>query len=71
LHQQKNISMEYISIENFKEEEQQEIVTTLTMADLKILHNAMVDILKEYPMMSSYYYCKEKLERIIIKETNE
>lgn len=62
--------MEYISIENFKEEEQQEIVTTLTMADLKILHNAMVDILYHHPLMTSYSYCKEKLERIIIKETN-
>ena len=71
MYQQKKNTMEYISIENFKEEEQQEIVTTLTMADLKILHNAMVDVLQEYPMMASYYYCKEKLERIIIKETNE
>ena len=62
--------MEYISIKNFKEEEKQTVNVELTVADLKILHNAMVDILQEYPQMSSYHYCKVKLERIILTQTN-
>ena len=57
--------MEYISIQNFKEEEKQTVNVELSMVDLKILHNAMVDILQKYPEMSNYYDCKLKLEKII------
>jgi hypothetical protein len=64
----KKNTMGYLSIKNFEEEEQQEVLTTLTMVDIKMLHNAMVDILYQYPHMSGYRILKEKLEKIILLE---
>lgn len=37
----------------------------LTMAEIKILHNACVDMLKECPEMISYKAALEELEEII------
>ena len=39
---------------------------TLTMEEIKILHNACVDIIHEYPEMIGYDRVREELETIII-----
>ena len=46
-------------------EDEREINITLEMTDLKILHNACVDILREFPEMIGYKNVQLKLNKII------
>jgi len=38
----------------------------LTLGQIKILHNACVDVLKDYPEMSGYAEVQTKLKEIIL-----
>ena len=60
--------MKYLSIKNFKEEKQQEVSVSLSMVDIKILHNACVDILNDCPEMIGYREVMKKLSKIILAE---
>jgi hypothetical protein len=60
--------MKYLSIKNFKEEKQQKVSVSLSMVDIKILHNACVDILNLNPEMIGYSEVMKKLSKIILKE---
>jgi hypothetical protein len=55
--------MQYTSLKIPQDE--REINVKLKIADLKILHNACVDILKEYPEMIGYHRIQIKLNEII------
>jgi len=55
--------MNYISLKIPQDEH--EINLKLEMSDLKILHNACVDILREYPEMIGYHRVQIKLNEII------
>ena len=54
-------------------DEKLNIALTLTMAEIKILHNACVDVLRtlpEYPK-TAYAYALEELEEIILQQENK
>jgi len=51
-------------------QDEREINLKLEMADLKILHNACVDILREYPEMIGYHRAEIKLNEIIKSKEN-
>ena len=55
--------MKYTSLKLPQDE--REISIRLEMADLKILHNACVDILRELPEMIGYHRVQIKLNEII------
>jgi hypothetical protein len=55
--------MNYISLKIPQDE--REINIKLEMVDLKILHNACVDILRELPEMIGYHRVQIKLNEII------
>jgi hypothetical protein len=59
--------MNYISLKIPQDE--REINIKLEMVDLKILHNACVDILRELPEMIGYHRVQIKLNEII--KTNQ
>jgi hypothetical protein len=46
-------------------DEKLNLAITLTMAEVKILHNACVDLLRETPEMISYQAVMEELNEII------
>jgi hypothetical protein len=46
-------------------DEKLNLAITLTMAEVKILHNACVDLLRETPEMISYQAVMEELQEII------
>ena len=46
-------------------DEKLNLAVTLTMAEVKILHNACVDLLRETPEMISYKAVMEELQEII------
>jgi len=52
-------------------EDQREINLKLEISDLKILHNACIDILREYPEMIGYHMVQIKLNEIIKSNQNE
>ena len=58
--------MNYLSIKNFRTEETQMVDMELSMVDIKILHNACVDILNEFPDMIGYDDVRKKLAKIIL-----
>jgi len=60
--------MQYTSLKIPQDE--REINLKLEMADLKILHNACVDILREYPEMIGYHRLQIKLNEIIKSNEN-
>jgi len=60
--------MQYTSLKIPQDE--REINLKLEMADLKILHNACVDILREYPEMIGYHRVQIKLNEIIKSKEN-
>ena len=60
--------MNYISLKIPQDE--REINIKLEMSDLKILHNACVDILREYPEMVGYHRVQIKLNEIIKSKEN-
>ena len=60
--------MQYTSLKIPQDE--REINVKLKMADLKILHNACVDILREYPEMIGYHLVQIKLNEIIKSNQN-
>jgi len=60
--------MQYTSLKLPQDE--REISIRLEMADLKILHNACVDILREYPEMIGYNRVQIKLNEIIKSNEN-
>ena len=55
--------MNYISIK--KGDDCKNLTVTLTMTEIKILHNACVDILREFPGATSYDETRQSLEDII------
>jgi|LakMenEpi03Aug12_release.lakeMendotaPanAssembly.Ray.scaffolds.fasta_scaffold861638_2 hypothetical protein len=61
--------MNYISLKIPQDEH--EINLKLEVSDLKILHNACVDILREYPEMIGYQRVQNKLNEIIKSNHNE
>jgi hypothetical protein len=46
-------------------DEKLNLAVTLTMAEVKILHNACVDLLRDSPEMISYQAVMEELQEII------
>jgi len=60
--------MKYTSLKLPQDE--REISIRLEMADLKILHNACVDILRELPEMIGYHRIQVKLNEIIKSNEN-
>jgi len=60
--------MNYISLKIPQDE--REINLKLEISDLKILHNACVDILREYPEMIGYHRIQVKLNEIIKSKEN-
>jgi hypothetical protein len=60
--------MQYTSLKIPKDE--REINLKLEIADLKILHNACVDILRELPEMIGYHRVQIKLNEIIKSNEN-
>jgi len=60
--------MQYTSLKIPQDE--REINLKLEMADLKILHNACVDILRELPEMIGYHRVQIKLNEIIKSNEN-
>jgi len=55
--------MNYILLK--KGDETKKVKMELTMTDLKILHNACVDVVRELPEMISYKIVMTELEQII------
>jgi hypothetical protein len=54
-------------------DEKLNLAVTLTMAEIKIMHNACVDVLKtlpEYPI-TAYKFAMQELEEIIIYQENK
>ena len=60
---EKIIKMNYTSLKIPQDE--REINLKLEVSDLKILHNACVDILREYPEMIGYQRVQIKLNELI------
>ena len=61
--------MQYISLKI--PQDQREINLKLEISYLKILHNACIDILREYPEMIGYQRVQIKLNEIIKSNQNE
>ena len=53
-----------------KEDNTKNVSIVLTMEEIKILHNACVDILNLHPEMVSYQKAQESLEDIILYNEN-
>jgi hypothetical protein len=56
--------MNYLSI--VVSEDQKRVPVYLTMQELKMLHNALVDLLNEYPEMIGYAELRKVLEAYIL-----
>jgi hypothetical protein len=61
----KNKTMNYLSI--VVSEDQKKVPVSLTIQELKMLHNALVDLLDEYPEMIGYAKLRKVLEAYILK----
>ena len=57
--------MDYIKIKDFQEENNLKVDLTLTLVEIKILHNACVDVVNEFPDMVGYKKLLDKLSNII------
>lgn len=52
-------------------DEKLNIPVTLTMAEIKILHNACVDVLRDCPNVIAYKATLEELQEIILYQQNK
>lgn len=61
--------MDYINIKNG--DDNREITITLTLSQVKILHNTCLDIIHEYEGMTGYENLRRELESIIKSNLNK